>query len=219
MTPARVVVFLGPSCSGERALAALAAELRPPARRGDVERAARDGATTIILVDGYLVHDYPPSPMEVYGVLARGVRVIGTASLGALRAVELRDHGMIGSGWVYDQFVNGFIDRDDEVVVACDSRDGHALTVPLVNLRFGVKALYKLGRIGHDEAEAALQAAGAIYLEERTAAAVRAAIAPVLAPDLIDELLSPAYDIKARDTTWTLLCEAARDVAAGQEAR
>jgi hypothetical protein len=158
-----------------------------------------------VLVDGYLIHAYPPSPMEIHDVLTRGVTVIGTASLGAIRAVELRPFGMIGMGWVHEQFASGDVDRDDEIVVACDERSGRALTVPMINVRFAIKAFYKTGRIVHAQAEAALAAVAALYLEERTRASVRAALCRSLPDELADEALSPAYDIKARDTMWTLL--------------
>src|SRR5262245_55733660 len=119
-------VFLGPSCSWDEARAVLEAEYRPPARRGDLLRAVADGVGTIVLIDGVLVYDYPPSPKEVFAALEQGVSVIGTASLGALRSVELRNHGMKGFGTIYQWYLSGIIDRDDEVVVPFDAETGIA---------------------------------------------------------------------------------------------
>ena len=50
----------------------------------------------IILIDGWMVQRYPPSPMELYEAMAAGVMVGGAASLGALRAVELGARGCAG---------------------------------------------------------------------------------------------------------------------------
>jgi TfuA protein len=210
-----VVVFVGPSLPLDHARASLAADYRPPARRGDIERAANDGAQTILLIDGYLIHEYPPSPMEVFHVLKRGVRVIGAASLGALRAVELRDHGMLGIGWVHEQFACGAVDADDEIVVACDSRDGRALTVPLINVRFALKNLYKRGQAGEEVAEA-FEKVAALYLEDRTTEAIRRALAQVLSRDALEAMFSPAYDIKAKDAREALLRIAAEQLSAAR---
>ena len=199
------VVFVGPSLPLEQARAACDAHYRPPARRGDIEQAERDGARTIVLIDGYLIHDYPPSPMEIAGVLRRGVRVLGAASLGALRAVELRDYGMLGTGWVHRHFATGQVDGDDEVVVACDSRDGSAITVSLINIRYAIQQVYWRGLISFAQAGEVFERIAGIYLEDRTADAVRAALAPALAGSLVEELLSPRYNIKARDAMNVLL--------------
>ena len=52
----KTVVFLGPSLSeaDARAIAAPSAHTiyRPPAARGDIEKAVRDGADRICLIDG-----------------------------------------------------------------------------------------------------------------------------------------------------------------------
>jgi len=201
-----IVVFVGPSLARARARDALpAADVRAPARRGDIAAAADDGAHTIVLIDGYLIHDYPPSPMEIHDVLRRGVRVIGTASLGALRAVELKPYGMVGAGWVYRQYAEGGVDRDDEVVVACDRRDGHAVTVPLINIRYGLQNLYWRRQLAPDQAAEAFARVSALYLEDRTTQTIRDELAPLLGEPTVEALLSPTYDIKAQDAIQTLM--------------
>ncbi|MEM0446076.1 MAG: TfuA-like protein, partial [Candidatus Nitrosocaldus sp.] len=92
-----MIVFLGPSLSREKAKSILPdAEYRPPARKGDLLRV---GSNSIVgLIDGVFLQDYPPTPIEVYTAIAKGVKVLGAASIGALRAVELERLGMVGIG-------------------------------------------------------------------------------------------------------------------------
>ena len=48
----KVVVFLGPSLREDRARDIMDAEYLPPAKRGDIFRATKDGAKVICLIDG-----------------------------------------------------------------------------------------------------------------------------------------------------------------------
>ena len=83
------VVFLGPSLPGAAARMILDADYRPPAQRGDILGAARDGARLIGLVDGFF-HGVPAVwHKEILFALEQGAQVWGAASMGALRAAEL----------------------------------------------------------------------------------------------------------------------------------
>ncbi len=112
------VVFLGPSLTIGEAAAELDATYLPPVSQGDVYRAAFTGVPAIAIVDGYF--DSVPAVWhkEILWAMAQGVHVFGGASMGALRAAELARFGMEGVGWIFDQFVTGAIEDDDEVAVA-----------------------------------------------------------------------------------------------------
>lgn len=195
------VIFLGPSCQRPRAVQVLHGIYRPPARRGDLAQAVRDGAKTLVLIDGYLVYDYPPSPMEVYEVIQQGVKVVGSASLGALRAVELRYHGMIGVGWVYQRYLDGTIVADDEVVTTINPRTGAASSVPLVNIRFGIETLSDIGVMPERQGKELIKRFKDIYFEDRTEASLyEAAESCGIDRDIVGQLLSRKFDIKALDT-------------------
>ena len=59
-----------------------------------------------------------PTPIEVYNLVRkRNVKVFGSSSLGALRAVELGKYGMIGIGKIFRLFRDGILESDDEVAV------------------------------------------------------------------------------------------------------
>jgi TfuA protein len=196
-----IVTFLGPSYPRFLAQKILDADYRPPARRGDLIRAVKDGAQTIILIDGYLVYDYPPSPMEVHEVIARGVTVIGTASLGALRAVELKQCGMFGSGWVYERYLDLSIDSDDEVVTSLNARTDEGVTLPLVRIRYAVSQLVVDGKLSKAQGKFLINYLRNIYFEKRTKTSVQIAAQQCsISTDITESLFSKEFDIKAIDT-------------------
>jgi hypothetical protein len=112
------VIFIGPTLSIDKAKEILDADYRPPAKKGDLLKLIPTAVKFVGLVDGYFLQDYPPTPIEVYNLLRKkDVMVFGSSSLGALRAVELKRFGMIGIGKIFNLFLKGVIDSDDEVAV------------------------------------------------------------------------------------------------------
>jgi TfuA protein len=112
------VIFVGPTLSIDKAKEILDADYRPPAKKGDLLKLIPTAVKFVGLVDGYFLQDYPPTPIEVYNLLRKkDVMVFGSSSLGALRAVELKRFGMIGIGKIFNLFLKGVIDSDDEVAV------------------------------------------------------------------------------------------------------
>ncbi|NUK27787.1 TfuA-like protein [Streptomyces lunaelactis] len=169
-------VFVGPTLPrSEPQLATPGVRVWPPVRHGDLfETTIRDGDTAVIL-DG-VYHQAPAlRHKEILAVMGRGVRVIGAASIGALRAAELAPFGMLGVGSIYTAYVSGEIDGDDEVAVgqAPDSEFG-ALTWPVVNLRHVLQLAVSAGVLDGERAAALLAGLCAVYYPQRTTAAVRA---------------------------------------------
>ena len=143
-----IVVFAGPTLPrdpgpGWQALLR-ACDLRPPAVRGDVLAALAGHPHTIVLLDGCYYTVPSVTHKELLYALDGGVRVLGAASLGALRAVELAPFGMIGIGAVFEQYRTGALDGDDEVALLhAPAEHGYRpLTVALVEVRH---ALARLG--------------------------------------------------------------------------
>ncbi len=118
MVRSKPVIFLGPSLSREKARTILDADYRLPAKKGDLLQLILKEVNIVGLVDGYFLQDYPPTPIEVYNLVRkRNVKVFGSSSLGALRAVELGKYGMIGVGKIFRLFRDGILESDDEVAV------------------------------------------------------------------------------------------------------
>ena len=135
------IIFIGPSLSPEKARRILDADYRPPAKKGDLLRLA--GLETVVnivgLVDGLFLQDYPPTPIEVYQLaIKKNMVLVGGASLGALRAVELEKFGMVGIGKIFELYKKGKIHADDEVAVTF-SEDRQVLqSEAMIDIRFNL---------------------------------------------------------------------------------
>ncbi len=167
------VLFAGPSLFGQDFDAA-DLELRPPARQGDLHRAVLEGADAIGLVDG--VFGFVPSVWhkEILFALSTGVRVLGGASLGALRAAECVSFGMEPVGEIAQAFASGARNEDADVCLAHApaEMDFMPLSEPLVDVEASVANLLDLGRIDAAQAWRWLHAARDIYFADRTVAAM-----------------------------------------------
>ncbi|OYU14017.1 MAG: tfuA protein [Alphaproteobacteria bacterium PA4] len=109
----------------------------PPAAAGDMLAAARRTPCTMVLIDGLMETRMPPLHKEILGVLAEGFRIIGAASMGALRAAELAPLGMLGVGHIFAAYRHGRLVADDEVAVlhAPAELGWRPLTEPMVDIR------------------------------------------------------------------------------------
>ncbi len=132
------VIFLGPTMSIEKAKEILDADYRPPAKKGDLLRLIPSSVKVVGIIDGYFLQDYPPTPIEVYNLLRKkDVSVFGSSSLGALRAVELNKFGMMGIGKIFDLFLKGVVDSDDEVAVTFTGYSGYKSDA-LIDIRYNL---------------------------------------------------------------------------------
>lgn len=156
---AEIVVFAGPALprSPDPEWTALlgACELRPPAQRGDVLAALAVHPHTLVLLDGYYFTVPSVTHKELLCALDAGVRVIGAASLGALRAAELAPLGMIGVGKVFEQYQTGLLDGDDEVALLhAPAEHGYRpVTVALVEVRHALGRLVEAGAVAPEAAQ------------------------------------------------------------------
>ncbi len=167
-----VVVFVGPSLDPEKARTILEADYRPPAKKGDLIKlimSLDEKETVVGLIDGYFLLDYPPTPIEVYQLIVRpNTVVIGSSSIGALRAVELEKFGMIGIGKIFQLFKHGKLDADDEVAVTF-SQDLYRLqSEAMVDIRYNLYLSLKRGFVDKETKDAIAKVAKSIYFPYRT---------------------------------------------------
>jgi len=145
--PARVntCVFAGPTLHRE----SLPAGIRRfgPAVMGSVFRAVEAGFRRVGIVDGVFGNAPSVWHKEILYAMADGVEVVGAASMGALRAAELSEFGMIGCGTIFRLFRSGRWSDDDEVAVihADEELDYRPLSETMSNVRFTLRALRKAG--------------------------------------------------------------------------
>lgn len=125
------VVFCGLSLCLTRASALCSGRVRGPVRHGDLDRIA--SPATVAIIDGVLDSAGKLSAREVERAIARGLRVYGAASAGALLACKLHANGVTGRGRVFD-FLRSF-DGDRANLVALLYRPASLtpVTTPLIN--------------------------------------------------------------------------------------
>jgi hypothetical protein len=198
----RAVIFAGPSLRPPRPQPA-DLEFRPPAARGDLRDAVREGVSTIGLIDGVFSQSLAVTPLEVREAAATGARLYGGASMGALRACECPD-AIAGVGVIWQAFVEGTISDDDEVAVTYLPDTFELVTHPLVQVREAVR----LALLRHPPARPAL----ADFLESvrshpfhhRTLDVIRRSASSVIAAGIpwdamAEWLTDPRHDLKRAD--------------------
>jgi len=163
-----IVVFLGPSLSRARAEQILKADFRPPAKRGDIYRAAKEGAGVICLIDGVFFQDCSVAHKEVIYAMETGAKVLGASSMGALRASELDIYGMEGVGKIYQAYKSGHLISDDEVALVFDPFSWEPRSEPLVNIRFNLDLAWQKGVISASCKDRLFHCAQAKYFPDRT---------------------------------------------------
>jgi hypothetical protein len=184
----------------------LRADYQPPIRRGDLAKLPSE--TQIVgIIDGVFHQSLAVSPKEVIALLDRGTRVYGASSIGALRAAEMHQQGMIGVGAIFQMYRDGEIDADDEVAVAYDPGSGRAVSEPLVNIRFVLKIAVEQGIIGRDAEAAIISKLKEVYYPLRSYQ-----LAAGMDPALAAFLRWGRHDQK-RDDAVLLLQTIARDLA------
>jgi hypothetical protein len=142
----RTLIFGGPSLHGMDLSDVAGLERHGPIKHGDLFRAALAPGDTVLVVDGVYQHYAPIRYKEIIAMLRRGVRVLGAASMGALRAAELAPLGMEGVGQVYRWYAEGELEADGDVALT----HGHAevdyrpLSLTVVSLLYAARQLRRL---------------------------------------------------------------------------
>jgi TfuA protein len=164
----KIIIFTGPSLHPEDADKILNADYRLPVGRGDVIIALRDNPDIMGIIDGVFYQKPAVSHREILQALQSGVNIVGGASMGALRASELDDFGMIGVGEVYKSYKSGEIESDDDVAVVFNPQTLEQLSEALVNMNYNFNRASKKGLISKKDLKELLETAKSIYYPKRT---------------------------------------------------
>jgi TfuA protein len=188
------VVYIGMSISMAEARNILDADYRPPIKRGDLPLLA-ENVRMVGIIDGVFMNDCSVGHREIIALLKRGVTVVGGGSMGALRASELGDMGMIGVGRIYEMYLNGEIEGDDEVALVFN---------PETNLALAVEK----GILEADTSNLVLEKVRAEFFPRRTLAATvtlaKGILDPVTFKEFADFVEKSSVDLKRRDAIAVL---------------
>lgn len=164
------IVFAGPSLSGVAVPADEGYDLAPPAKCGDVMRAVRAGRKVIGLIDGVFESVPAVWHKEILFALAAGCRVLGAASMGALRAAECQSFGMIGIGRIFEDYRSGRRTADADVALVHGPAEVNYLpvTVALVDVDDSIERMLAAGVIAPRFAETLSDLARQTHFKSRT---------------------------------------------------
>jgi hypothetical protein len=167
-TDKKIIVYIGPSLSPDEANKILKAEYRPPVARGDIMNVLKDNPDIIVIIDGVFHKEPAVSHKEILGAIKKDITVVGGASMGALRASELDDFGMIGVGQVYEDYRSGIVESDDDVAVVINPETLEQLSEALINMNYNFKAAKDEGIVNEEEFKSLIKTAKSIYYPKRT---------------------------------------------------
>jgi hypothetical protein len=164
-----VFIFLGPTLSTADARQYLEATYLPPVQQGDIIRLLDRTPHVIGIVDG--LFELVPSVWhkEILLALSKGVYVYGAASMGALRAAELARFGMVGIGQIYESYVSGEIEDDDEVVVRHGDKESGFIRVSeaMVDIRDTFHQATRCGIVSAETTDLLIHLAKSLPYHER----------------------------------------------------
>ena len=171
-------MFAGPSFCGSDALlseARQSVEIRAPVQRHDVERlVAAHPPGVVILVDGYFQQCLSVGHAEILAAVSAGWSVWGLSSLGAIRAYEMRDHGVNGYGRVYQHFFEHVDFRDDELALVHEPDPPYrSFSEPLVHIRSFLRQLVSLDLLTLSQEEHILASLMSLWFGYRTLGLLR----------------------------------------------
>ena len=166
-----IVVFLGPTLDVQSARLELDAIYLPPAEQGSLIKAVREHRPKVlVLIDGLFARVPAVRHKEILWAMDARVKVVGAASMGALRAAELSDYGMIGCGFIYRWYRRTPLTDDDEVAVGMSPVElgGRPMTEALINMRLSLRRAERMGIIPRRVSDALIELARGMHFLGRT---------------------------------------------------
>lgn len=170
-----VLVFLGPTLPLSAAQSALDAVYLRPAAQGDILLAAHAfRPRAMILIDGQFEDRPAVRHKEILWAMAQGIVMMGAASVGAIRAAELHQFGMIGVGSIYRWYRRWALAPDDAVAVQSSPAElgFHPLTDSMIDLQATFSRLMREKLISPEDRLKLTQTARNMNFRDRTLKAV-----------------------------------------------
>ncbi|MEO0441017.1 MAG: TfuA-like protein [Pseudomonadota bacterium] len=162
-------IFVGPSLAGSQRPALTCAQWHPPAQGGDLLALDLGAHDRVCLIDGVFEAAPAVRHKEILLLLSEGVPVFGASSMGALRAAELQQFGMKGTGRIHAAFASGAFTRDDWVALrhAPVELGCQPLTVAVVDLIFGLQHAVRQRILSAKQGSSLLRAGAGLFYQDR----------------------------------------------------
>ncbi len=156
--------------------------------------------TGIVIIDGVFNNVASVWHQEILWALSQGIGVFGAASMGALRAAELRSVGMRGVGIIAQAYCNGRFpgfsdpfDGDDEVAILHGPAElgWRQITIALADLRWSLYCEVRRGVLSAVAAQQTVNMLKPMCFAARTRETVQSVLAQTAprAVSLVDALL------------------------------
>ena len=165
-----IVIFAGPSLPPAVRSDDPRITWLPPVSQGDLLPVIGNGKVQVIgIIDGYFESVPAVLHKEILWALENGIRVIGGASMGALRAAELHALGMKGVGRVFEGFRDERLTDDDEVAVLHGPAEAGYLPLSdaMVDIRASAEAAVAAGVMEAGEAQRLVEESKRLFYKDR----------------------------------------------------
>ena len=187
------VVFSGPTLSHAKVREILDDPIcQPPAAMGDVYRCLDYNPDCIAIIDGYFEGVPSVWHKEILYAMSKGVHVMGSSSMGALRAAELADFGMQGVGKIFLQFHSADLEDDDEVAVlhGPEELEFIAVSEAMVNIRETLDAAVANGVLSTGDSAKLSTIAKSCFYHDRKWDHILSLAAPGMKQETLDQFRS-----------------------------
>ncbi len=148
--------------------------VKPPIKSSDIFNLLRNAREDcypkrILIIDGFFHGKLSVRHKEILYAMNQNILVYGCSSMGALRAAECADFGMVGIGKIFNFFKTKFASSDDEVAVAYSADEPYEeLSLPLINIRFALEDLMQRKLINKYQKEKIIKLIKGIHFTDRT---------------------------------------------------
>jgi hypothetical protein len=170
--------FVGPTGSTDELRKMYNISWVPPIKKGDIYEIVKfEDVRNIIIIDGYFRNTSAVWHKEIMWAMQKGVTVCGCSSMGALRAAELAEVGMLGFGKIFESYCSkqfypfdDVFDADDEVAILHSpvQLNYRPITIPLVNVRASLYKALESNIATPEEVDNILKISRGIYYQRRT---------------------------------------------------
>jgi hypothetical protein len=173
ITMIKIKIYCGLSINAEAVKKILPqALISPPIKRDDLLRDVDEQIDIVGIIDGEFYNVLAVTPAEILDAQRSGIKIYGSSSMGALRAVECGCFGMIGIGKIYQHILESEYFRDDFLSTAFSTTTSRIpssfLSVPYIDFYYVVQNLLANDLLKTETAQTLLSIYGNFYFPNRT---------------------------------------------------